>query len=76
MTKKITLEALARMINEGFNGIESRMATKEEVKLLADRLDAVESRLGAVETRLSTVEGTLDNVVAEVKLIMKNSIAA
>jgi hypothetical protein len=50
--KRMTIETLAEMINEGFK----TTATKEDVKALEDRLttclDGIESRLGRIENLL------------------------
>jgi hypothetical protein len=45
---KITIEDLARMINEGFK----TTATKENINRVEVRLDGIESRLGRIETLL------------------------
>jgi hypothetical protein len=50
--KKMTIEALAAMINEGFK----TTAPKEDIKALEERVntrfDGIESRLGRTETLL------------------------
>jgi hypothetical protein len=46
--KKMTIEDLARMINEGFK----TTATKEDINRVGVRMDSVESRLGRIETLL------------------------
>jgi len=46
--KKITIETLAEMINEGFK----TTATKEDINRVEDRLDGIEARLGRIETLL------------------------
>lgn len=47
--KKITLEDLARMVANGFRGVD-------------ERFDRVETRLGHVETKLDGVETRLNSV--------------
>jgi tetrahydromethanopterin S-methyltransferase subunit G len=57
MPKKITIEDLARMVQEGF----------ADFKLYVDkRFNAIESRLDAIEDRLDKVEERLDDM--EVRL--------
>ena len=43
--KKITIDGLARMVADGFNSVESKMATKSDMD---NRFDKVESRLDRV----------------------------
>jgi len=43
--KKITIEDLAQMINEGF----STTATKDDIKEVTTRLDGIDSRLDRIE---------------------------
>ena len=50
--KKVTLEGLARMVAEGFDEINGKMATKEEMN---SRFDSVEQRLGKVEYRVDEI---------------------
>lgn len=49
-------ESLARMVSEGFNGVN-------------DRFDKVESRLDKVESRLDKVEGRLDKLETSVEAL-------
>jgi hypothetical protein len=46
--KKMTIETLAEMINEGFK----TTATKEDINRVEVRLDGIESPLGRIETLL------------------------
>jgi len=43
--KKITIETLAEIINEGFK----TAATKEDLKVVTTRLDGIDSRLARIE---------------------------
>jgi hypothetical protein len=43
--KRITIEKLAEMINEGFMGT----ATKDDLKAVTTRLDGIDSRLDRIE---------------------------
>jgi archaellum component FlaC len=43
--QKITIETLARMINEGFK----TTATKEDIQRVEERLDGIDSRLDRIE---------------------------
>ena len=57
--KKITIEKLAEMINNGFE----KTATKEQVQKIDDRLKNVEERLENVESlkaRVKTLEESLE----------------
>jgi tetrahydromethanopterin S-methyltransferase subunit G len=52
MNKSITIEDLARMINEGFK----TTATKEDSRAVNTRLDSVESRLDHLDARVGRIE--------------------
>lgn len=55
--KPMTLEYLAGMVQRGFNGIEDRMATKEDFRLLDRKIDETREVLAKaiadLETKLS-----------------------
>lgn len=55
LTKPITLEILARMMAEGFHGVDSQFDG------INTRLDVVDTRLDGVEIHLSRVELRLDD---------------
>jgi 3-dehydroquinate dehydratase len=50
--KTTTIEDLARMINEGFK----TTATKEDIRAVHARFDAVESRLDHLDARVGRIE--------------------
>jgi tetrahydromethanopterin S-methyltransferase subunit G len=52
MNKSITIEDLARMINEGFK----TTATKEDIRAVNTRFDSVESRLDHLDARVGRIE--------------------
>jgi tetrahydromethanopterin S-methyltransferase subunit G len=52
MHKSITIEDLARMINEGFK----TTATKEDIRAVNTRFDSVESRLDHLDARVGRIE--------------------
>ncbi|MEK7564908.1 MAG: hypothetical protein AAB394_03160 [Patescibacteria group bacterium] len=58
LAKKTTIDDLARMVARGFNNVESKMATKEQLENVEKRLDV----------RLTNVENKLDNIE---KIILK-----
>lgn len=60
--KNITLDDLAGMVARGFVSIENRMAAKEDILQINDRLDNIETRLDSVETRLDSVEQRLERI--------------
>ena len=45
MPKKITIEELAQMVAKGFQRIESRMATKDDLKNLATKAEVEDINL-------------------------------
>ena len=51
MKKNVSLESLARMVQEGFTNIESRMATKDDLKetreVLARAIEDLTTKLSA-----------------------------
>lgn len=50
VNKKITIDDLAVMVANGFESIEARMATKEDLKVVATDLKNLETRLsGKIE---------------------------
>ena len=51
--KEITMDALASMVQKGFDGVDGRLDK------IDGRLDGVENRLGNVETRLERIEKLL-----------------
>ncbi|MCC6448125.1 MAG: hypothetical protein IT215_05505 [Chitinophagaceae bacterium] len=55
-TKEMSIDDLAIMVAKGFNGIESRMATKDDIKMLSERIDGVDERLDKIDFRLSKIE--------------------
>ena len=57
MPKKITLDELARMTQEGFSHIISEMDRR--FKLVDERFDGVEERLDNIETRLDRIEHSI-----------------
>jgi archaellum component FlaC len=54
MPKKITIEDLARMVQEGFADLKQYVDRRFD--LVEKRLDAVEDRLDSIETRLDRIE--------------------
>jgi hypothetical protein len=52
MHKSITIEDLARMINEGFK----TTATKNDIRAVNTRFDSVESRLDHLDARVGRIE--------------------
>jgi hypothetical protein len=52
MNKSITIEDLARMINQGFK----TTATKEDIRAVHTRFDSVESRLDHLDARVGRIE--------------------
>ena len=54
MPKKITLEDLARMVQEGFVHIEAKF--EKRFVAIETRLDRIEERLDNIETRLNRIE--------------------
>ena len=54
---KMTLDRLARMISRGFDEINSKMATKEEMNL---RFDSVDGKFKAIDTQFNELEGKLE----------------
>ena len=56
-------------IQESIARLETQMATKDDVREVVRRLDAVELRLGAVELRLGTVEQVLVANVSETRAL-------
>ena len=52
MNKSITIEDLARMINQGFK----TTATKEDIRAVNTRFDSVESRLDHLDARVGRIE--------------------
>ncbi|MDQ5971467.1 MAG: hypothetical protein QG566_413 [Patescibacteria group bacterium] len=65
-SKKMTIDDLAIMVAKGFNGIESRMATKDDVKILEERLDKIDFRLSKIEVNH---ERRLDKVEDKIQII-------
>lgn len=69
--KKVkTLEELARMIAEGFNGvtdefkgIRATMATKEQFEEINQKVEEIDDRLEKIDIRLRTVETKLDKAL-------------
>jgi tetrahydromethanopterin S-methyltransferase subunit G len=62
----MTIDDLAIMVAKGFNGIESRMATKDDVKILEERLDKIDFRLSKIEVNH---ERRLDKVEDKIQII-------
>ncbi|NTV41435.1 MAG: hypothetical protein HGA61_04140 [Candidatus Moranbacteria bacterium] len=58
LKEKITMDDLARIVQDGFLKIDERFDGVEQ------RLDGVEQRLDGVEQRLDGVEQRLDNIQA------------
>ncbi|MCC6323986.1 hypothetical protein IT400_04315 [Candidatus Nomurabacteria bacterium] len=58
-SKKMTIDDLAIMVAKGFNGIESRMVTKEEMNA---RFREVDERFDKVDEGLDKIESRLDNI--------------
>jgi len=52
MNKSITIDDLAKMINEGFK----TTATKEDIRAVNTRFDSVESRLDHLDARVGRIE--------------------
>jgi cell division protein FtsB len=52
MNKSITIEDLARMINQGFK----TTATKADIRAVHTRFDSVESRLDHLDARVGRIE--------------------
>jgi tetrahydromethanopterin S-methyltransferase subunit G len=52
MHKSITIDDLAKMINEGFK----TTATKEDIRAVNTRFDSVESRLDHLDARVGRIE--------------------
>jgi hypothetical protein len=71
VTKKIFQEGigeLAILINKSFEGVESRMATKEDLAVLTKRVDRlekyVENRFDSISRELKDIRRELKNVDA------------
>lgn len=67
--KKITMDGLARIINDGFNGQVEYMkkeflqlASKEELKEVRKDVKEIKIRLTSVETKLDKVDDRLKHV--------------
>ncbi|OGZ69902.1 MAG: hypothetical protein A3F47_01165 [Candidatus Staskawiczbacteria bacterium RIFCSPHIGHO2_12_FULL_38_11] len=61
--KKITLDTLASMMEEGFNHVLGEMATKEQLQKVDDRLKNVEGKLeeiGDLRPRVKKLEEALE----------------
>lgn len=62
--KRITLEDLAAMTARGFLAMEEKMATKEDIAELKQRLDRIEShnerRLDLLENRTIVLKNTME----------------
>ncbi len=56
-TKKTTIEDLARMVANGFNNIESKMATKVQFDAFDKRLTRVEEKLDNIEKIILKQQG-------------------
>ncbi len=63
MTKKVTLDDLARMVANGFSEVDTRFDSVE------NRLESVEIKLESVDSRLEEVEGRLKTVERNISYI-------
>jgi len=61
MPKKITLEDLARMVQEGFVHLEAKIMTEMDRRftLVDGRLNDIEDRLDALEVRTARIEHSI-----------------
>lgn len=55
--KTTSIEDLARMVANGFNNIESKMATKVQVEVLDKRLVRVEEKIDNIEKIILKQQG-------------------
>ena len=65
MVKNTTIEELALMVKGGFDDIIGRMATKEDLKLLAQR-DETNERLDHLDARVGRIEADINELRDEV----------
>lgn len=52
-SKKITIEDLALMVQNGFADVTSKMATKDQVEKIDIRLEKIEKKMDNLEKALS-----------------------
>lgn len=59
MTKKITIEHLAIMVQKGFEGVDKKFEVVDK------RFENIENRLDRIENRLDLIESELHNIKQE-----------
>ena len=57
----ITLEKLAAMVARGFEFIERRMATKDDINRLDYRMDVLERKVDKIDLHIEEINENLDN---------------
>jgi hypothetical protein len=65
------MENLTILINKGFQGVESRMATKEDLLALTARVRKIEQRLNGHDREFKDIHKNFDIVFAELKDIRR-----
>jgi hypothetical protein len=64
-TKKMTIDKLAIIVAKGFEGIQARMATKEDLQNLEKRMDAkMDTRVEGINKRIDHLAETKVSKVA------------
>lgn len=74
--EKITLDVLARMMQNQFSDLDSKVATKDDLRKLENRID---KRFDGVDSRLNTIEALLasnrieklEDSVRQIKTLLK-----
>lgn len=62
MSKDVTNDELARMIKAGFDDVASRMATKDDIGRLENRMDKMDGRMDHLDARMGRMEADLNEI--------------
>ncbi|OGI68570.1 hypothetical protein A2738_01675 [Candidatus Nomurabacteria bacterium RIFCSPHIGHO2_01_FULL_42_15] len=72
-TKKMTIDKLAIMMNNGFESIESRMATKDDIKGLKNEIEGVKKNVNDIRKDVSSNTKVSNLMLKEISAIHEDN---